>query len=185
MQICGNTSLCHVMHTFHSGITSLQFLLEDSTLVKVGVGISGDCAKVLRDYNVSVKSVRTFPIMQIKSLVENLKLGVFALAKILVCKEAFRSVSVTEILIKLPKLHSFESPTESDLETGKQMFYQKNNLQYAATDAMVSWKRYPLLKSLPDAKDTPLTIQDHHPLPSWALERKNLATSWKASKRKK
>ncbi|KAJ7013691.1 hypothetical protein NC653_003360 [Populus alba x Populus x berolinensis] len=87
MQICGNTSLCHVMHTFHSGITSLQFLLEDSTLVKVGVGISGDCAKVLRDYNVSVKSVRTFPIMQIKSLVENLKLGVFALAKILVCKE--------------------------------------------------------------------------------------------------
>lgn len=84
MQICGNTSLCHVMRTFHSGITSL---LEDSTLVKVGVGISGDCAKVLRDYNVSVKSVRTFPIMQIKSLVENLKLGVFALAKILVCKE--------------------------------------------------------------------------------------------------
>ncbi|KAJ7013689.1 hypothetical protein NC653_003360 [Populus alba x Populus x berolinensis] len=82
-------------------------------------------------------------------------------------------------------LSCFESPTESDLETGKQMFYQKNNLQYAATDAMVSWKRYPLLKSLPDAKDTPLTIQDHHPLPSWALERKNLATSWKASKRKK
>ncbi|KAL9367265.1 hypothetical protein Peur_038464 [Populus x canadensis] len=57
MQMCGNTSLCHAMHNFHSGITSLQFLLEDSTLVKVGVGISGDCAEVLRDYNVSVKSV--------------------------------------------------------------------------------------------------------------------------------
>jgi hypothetical protein len=95
MQICGNTSLCHAMHIFHSGITSLQFLLEDSTLVKVseisctsfcisfmyiwyiyiflitdlifysecvacvqvGVGISSDCAEVLRDYNVSVKSV--------------------------------------------------------------------------------------------------------------------------------
>jgi len=104
---------------------------------------------------------------------------------------AFRS----EILVKLPKLHSFESPTESDLETGKQMFYQKNNLQYAATDAMVSWKLYQVnihessftyiilfpcyhvyhccwwgywhqfllvkqvLKSLPDAKDAPLTIQ--------------------------
>jgi hypothetical protein len=36
MQICANTSLCHVMHIFHSGITqSLQFLLEDSKLVKV------------------------------------------------------------------------------------------------------------------------------------------------------
>lgn len=57
MQICGNTSLCHAMHIFHSGITSLQFLLEDSTLVKVGVGISSDCAEVLRDYNESVKSV--------------------------------------------------------------------------------------------------------------------------------
>ncbi|KAF9666145.1 hypothetical protein SADUNF_Sadunf16G0198300 [Salix dunnii] len=35
MQIFGNTSLCHVMHIIHSGITqSLQFLLEDSTLVK-------------------------------------------------------------------------------------------------------------------------------------------------------
>ncbi|KAJ6965357.1 hypothetical protein NC652_003288 [Populus alba x Populus x berolinensis] len=202
MQICGNTSLCHVMHTFHSGITSLQFLLEDSTLVKVGVGISGDCAKVLRDYNVSVKSVRTFPIMQIKSLVENLKLGVFALAKILVCKEVVGFAAnmlwwiwrkITRILLfcadcvaicvfgwrRMLQLSSFnsliekllvdamvflaslcfESPTESDLETGKQMFYQKNNLQYAATDAMVSWKLYQVLKSLPDAKDAPLTIQ--------------------------
>ncbi|XP_061960350.1 3'-5' exonuclease-like [Populus nigra] len=57
MQIYGNTSLCHAMHIFHSGITSRQFLLEDSTLVKVGVGISSDCAEVLRDYNESVKSV--------------------------------------------------------------------------------------------------------------------------------
>ena len=36
MQICGDTSHCHVMHIFHSGIPkSLQLLLEDPTLLKV------------------------------------------------------------------------------------------------------------------------------------------------------
>ncbi|KAJ6949136.1 hypothetical protein NC651_003216 [Populus alba x Populus x berolinensis] len=138
-KICGNTSLCHVMHTFHSGITSLQFLLEDSTLVKVGVGISGDCAKVLRDYNVSVKSVEDL------SYHANQKLG----GEPKTCGLCSSKDSCLQ--------------RESDLETGKQMFYQKNNLQYAATDAMVSWKLYQVLKSLPDAKDAPLTIQDHHP----------------------
>ncbi|XP_052302740.1 3'-5' exonuclease-like isoform X2 [Populus trichocarpa] len=151
MQICGNTSLCHAMHIFHSGITSLQFLLEDSTLVKVGVGISSDCAEVLRDYNVSVKSVEDL------SYHANQKLG--REPKTWGLRSSKDSCLQREILVKLPKLHSFESPTESDLETGKQMFYQKNNLQYAATDAMVSWKLYQVLKSLPDAKDAPLTIQ--------------------------
>jgi hypothetical protein len=36
MQICVDTSHCHVMHIFHSGITqSLQFLLEDPIILKV------------------------------------------------------------------------------------------------------------------------------------------------------
>jgi len=38
-------------------ITDLIFYSECVACVQVGVGISGDCAEVLRDYNVSVKSV--------------------------------------------------------------------------------------------------------------------------------
>ncbi|KAJ6949135.1 hypothetical protein NC651_003216 [Populus alba x Populus x berolinensis] len=94
---------------------------------------------------------RMLQLSSFNSLIEKLLVdGMVFLASL--WYDAFR-------LSELPKLHSFESPTESDLETGKQMFYQKNNLQYAATDAMVSWKLYQVLKSLPDAKDAPLTIQ--------------------------
>ena len=41
MQICLDTSHCHVMHIFHSGIpTSLRLLLENSMLSKVYNGVN-------------------------------------------------------------------------------------------------------------------------------------------------
>lgn len=37
MQICGDKGNCYVLHIFHSGIPqTLQSLLEDPTIVKVG-----------------------------------------------------------------------------------------------------------------------------------------------------
>ncbi|XP_027334434.1 Werner Syndrome-like exonuclease isoform X2 [Abrus precatorius] len=58
MQICGDTSHCHVLHLIHSGIPrNLQLLLEDPTVLKVGAGIGGDAGKIFRDYNISVKGV--------------------------------------------------------------------------------------------------------------------------------
>lgn len=136
MQICANTSLCHVMHIFHSGITqSLQFLLEDSKLVKVGIGIGGDCAKVFRDYNVSVKSVEDLSYLANQKLDGKPKTwGLQALAKILVCKE-------------------LQKPNKIRLGNWQVDVLSKEQLQYAATDAFASWQLYQVLKSLPDAKD--------------------------------
>lgn len=38
MQICGDKGNCYVLHIFHSGIPlTLQSLLEDPTVVKVGI----------------------------------------------------------------------------------------------------------------------------------------------------
>ncbi|KAL3567727.1 hypothetical protein D5086_030378 [Populus alba] len=136
MQICANTSLCHVMHIFHSGITqSLQFLLEDSKIVKVGIGIGGDCAKVFRDYNVSVKSVEDLSYLANQKLDGKPKTwGLQALAKILVCKE-------------------LQKPNKIRLGNWQVDVLSKEQLQYAATDAFASWQLYQVLKSLPDAKD--------------------------------
>lgn len=43
MQICGDTSHCHVLHLIHSGIPqNLQLLLEDPTVLKVLISIELD-----------------------------------------------------------------------------------------------------------------------------------------------
>ncbi|KAJ7015715.1 hypothetical protein NC653_004880 [Populus alba x Populus x berolinensis] len=75
------------------------------------------------------------------------------------------------MLSSFQKCFTLKAQQNQTWETGKQMFYQKNNLQYAATDAMFSWKLYQVLKSLPDAKDATdhtsekldINIPDHHP----------------------
>lgn len=59
MQICVDNDLCHVLHVIHSGIPkSLQYLLADPSMLKVGVCIANDAAKVLQDYNLSITSLR-------------------------------------------------------------------------------------------------------------------------------
>ncbi|KAJ6959552.1 Werner Syndrome-like exonuclease [Populus alba x Populus x berolinensis] len=112
MQICANTSLCHV-----------------------GIGIGGDCAKVFRDYNVSVKSVEDLSYLANQKLDGKPKTwGLQALAKILVCKE-------------------LQKPNKIRLGNWQVDVLSKEQLQYAATDAFASWQLYQVLKSLPDAKD--------------------------------
>ncbi|KAF9663494.1 hypothetical protein SADUNF_Sadunf17G0056300 [Salix dunnii] len=136
MQICASNSLCHVMHIFHSGITrSLQFLLEDSTVVKAGIGIGGDRVKVFRDYNVSVKSVEDLSYLANQKLGGEPKTwGLQALAETLVCKE-------------------LQKPNKIRLGNWEVDVLSKEQLQYAATDAFASWQLYQVLKSLPNAKD--------------------------------
>ncbi|KAK6266079.1 hypothetical protein QUC31_016916 [Theobroma cacao] len=139
MQICCDTSYCYVMHIIHSGIPpSLRFLLEDSTVIKVGVAIGGDAVKVFNDYNVSVKAVEDL------SYVANQKLnrdcqswGLASLTETLVCKE-------------LPK------PRTIRLGNWELYPLSKEQLQYAATDAFASWHLYQVLKILPDAVKDPL-----------------------------
>ncbi|CAK7328403.1 unnamed protein product [Dovyalis caffra] len=169
MQICGNTSLCHVMHIFHSGITqSLQFLLEDSTLVKVGVGIGGDCVKVFRDYSVSIKSVEDLSYHANQKFGGEPKTwGLQALAEILVCKE-LNGICGVELrkwkALYAEALHKEDSsssrcepwlqkPNRIRLGNWEAAVLSKEQLQYAATDAFASWQLYQVLKSLPDAKD--------------------------------
>ncbi|GKV28647.1 hypothetical protein SLEP1_g37669 [Rubroshorea leprosula] len=89
MQICCDTSFCHIMHIIDSGIPpSLQFLLEDSSISKVGVAVGGDAVKIFKDYNVPVKAVEDI------SYLANQKLGrgcqkwsLASLTEELVCKE--------------------------------------------------------------------------------------------------
>ncbi|KAM2087431.1 hypothetical protein EV1_031320 [Malus domestica] len=138
MQICGGTSCCYVMHIVHSGIPrSLQLLLEDSSILKVGVGIANDCLKVFKDYNVSTKAVEDLSYLAKRKVVEGLQnWGLASLTEKLICKELLK-------------------PNKIRLGNWEAKFLSKDQLQYAATDAFASWYLYEVLLGLPDAeKDT-------------------------------
>ncbi|KAH9619068.1 hypothetical protein KSS87_005617 [Heliosperma pusillum] len=133
MQICGDMTHCYVLHIFHSGIPhSLQSLLEDSSSIKVGVGIDNDAVKLFHDYNVSIKAVQDLSAMA------NQKLGIapkqwslYSLVETLTCKQLLKTKNI--------RLGNWEAEPLS-----------KPQLQYAATDAFASWYLYEVLKSFPD-----------------------------------
>lgn len=138
MQLCCDHRCCYVMHIIHSGIPqSLQVLLEDSTIIKVGVAIGGDAVKVFNDYNVSVKAVEDLSNLANQKLNRDCQhWSLAALTETLVCKE-------------LPK------PKKIRLGNWELYPLSKEQLQYAATDAFASWHLYQVLKSLPDALKDP------------------------------
>ncbi|XP_009764477.1 3'-5' exonuclease isoform X1 [Nicotiana sylvestris] len=136
MQICGDKSSCYVLHIIHSGIPqTLQSLLEDPTVVKVGVWIANDAYKVSVDHNVSVKTLEDLSELANKKLDEEPKKWSLA--------------SLTEKLLakQLPK------PRKIRLGNWEANELSKEKLQYAATDAFVSWYLYQALKSLPEIVD--------------------------------
>ncbi|XVF29018.1 hypothetical protein REPUB_Repub15cG0083800 [Reevesia pubescens] len=133
MQICCDNRCCYVMHIVHSGIPqSLRVLLDDSTIIKVGVAIGGDAVKVFNDYNVSVKAVEDLSYLANQKLEDHRNWSLAALTETLVCKE-------------LPK------PKKIRLGNWELYPLSKEQLQYAATDAFASWHLYQVLKSLPDS----------------------------------
>ncbi|KAK9140987.1 hypothetical protein Scep_010668 [Stephania cephalantha] len=133
MQICADASTCYVMHIIHSGIPStLQSLLEDPKYVKVGVSIANDAVKIWKDYKVCVKSVKEL------SSLANLKVrgdprnwSLSSLTEMLTCKQ-------------------LEKPNKLRLGNWEAQILSMGQLQYAATDAFVSWHLYQILQSLPD-----------------------------------
>ncbi|XP_057543276.1 3'-5' exonuclease-like isoform X5 [Amaranthus tricolor] len=133
MQICGDMTHCYVLHIIHSGIPDiLQSLLENSTYIKVGVGIYNDSVKVFHDHNVSIKGIEDL------SCLANQKLGgvpkqwsLSSLVETLTCKQ----------LLKPKKIRL------GNWEVG---ILSKAQLQYAATDAFASWYLYEVLQSFPD-----------------------------------
>ncbi|KAK0606928.1 hypothetical protein LWI29_006403 [Acer saccharum] len=133
MQICANANQCHVMHIIHSGIPpSLQFLLENTAFLKVGVGIGNDAVKVFKDYNVSIKAVEDLSYLAKQKLNGNSqKWGLASLIETLICKE-------------------LQKPNKIRLGNWEVGVLSKDQLQYAATDAFASWHLYQVLKSLPD-----------------------------------
>ncbi|XP_028127153.1 Werner Syndrome-like exonuclease isoform X4 [Camellia sinensis] len=147
MQICGDTSHCYVMHIIHSGIPqNLQALLEDPTSVKVGVGIVNDAFKVFKDHNVSIKGLEDL------SGLANQKLGGDP--------KKWSLASLTEMLIckQLPK------PEKIRLGNWEADFLSKEQLEYAATDAFVSWYLHQALNCLPDAADNKCEELGNEPL---------------------
>ncbi|KAL2332608.1 hypothetical protein Fmac_013821 [Flemingia macrophylla] len=131
MQICGDTSHCHVLHLIHSGIPqNLQVLLENPTVLKVGAGIDGDAVKVFKDYNISVKGVMDLSFHANQKLAADKKWGLASLTEKLLSKQ-----------LKKPKklrLGNWETPILSQAQ-----------LEYAATDAFASWYLYQVIKDLP------------------------------------
>lgn len=133
MQICGDSNRCYVMQIIHSGIPpSLRLLLEDSTILKVGVGIGSDAGKVYRDYNVSVKASEDLSYLAKHKIGgDGKKWGLASLTEMLVCKE-------------------LKKPNRIRLGNWEADVLSKEQLQYAATDAFASWHLYQVLKSLPE-----------------------------------
>ncbi|XP_021749162.1 Werner Syndrome-like exonuclease isoform X1 [Chenopodium quinoa] len=133
MQICGGMHHCYVLHIIHSGIPgSLQSLLEDSTYIKVGVGIDNDAVKVFHDHNVSIKSLEDLSSMA------NQKLGgvpkqwsLSSLVETFTCKQLLKPKKI--------RLGNWEADPLS-----------KAQLRYAATDAFASWYLYEVLETFSD-----------------------------------
>ncbi|GAA0171281.1 hypothetical protein LIER_25353 [Lithospermum erythrorhizon] len=132
MQICGNSNHCYVIQIIHSGITKkLQSLLEDPAVVKVGVCIANDAYKLLQDYNILVKSVEDLSDLANQNLGgPPRKWSLALLTETVVCKQ-------------LPK------PSKIRLGNWEAKILSKEQLQYAAGDAFVSWYLYQVLQSLP------------------------------------
>uniref|UniRef100_A0A0E0KMD8 3'-5' exonuclease n=1 Tax=Oryza punctata TaxID=4537 RepID=A0A0E0KMD8_ORYPU len=125
MQLCMERTLCYVMHIIHSGVPPvLKSLLEDSSSVKVGICIDNDARKMFNDYDVHVQ-----PLMDLSNLA-NAKLGfppkrwsLASLTEMVTCKE-------------LPK------PSNIRMGNWEAYVLSKQQLQYAATDAYISWHLY-------------------------------------------
>ncbi|KAG6667666.1 hypothetical protein I3843_01G107800 [Carya illinoinensis] len=134
MQICGDTSHCYVMHIFHSGIPqSLQFLLEDPTLLKVGIGIGGDAVKIFKDYCISIKAVEDLCCLAKQKLGGHSHWGLASLTKMLISKELHKPRKI--------RLGNWEKILSNE------------QLEYAATDAFASWYLYQVLKGLPNLEE--------------------------------
>ncbi|KAL0358508.1 UNVERIFIED_CONTAM: Werner Syndrome-like exonuclease [Sesamum angustifolium] len=133
LQICGENSCCYVLHIIHSQIPkSLQRLLEDQTSIKVGVAIANDAAKVSQDYNVSIKTLEDLSDLANRKLGgERKKWSLSTLTEMLTCRQ-------------LPK------PKKIRLGNWEVAVLSQEQLNYAATDAYVSWYLYQVLKNLPD-----------------------------------
>ncbi|KAL4561089.1 hypothetical protein LXL04_033251 [Taraxacum kok-saghyz] len=132
LQICADPATCHVMHIIHSGFPeSLKSLLGDSKSVKVGVGIAGDARKVFNDHKVCVYGLEDL------SFLANQKLGAVpkswglsSLTETLICKQVLKPSKI--------RLGNWEANPLS-----------KEQLNYAATDAYISWYLFEVLNSLP------------------------------------
>ncbi|KAG8064164.1 hypothetical protein GUJ93_ZPchr0004g38420 [Zizania palustris] len=133
MQLCMEKTHCYVMHIFHSGVPSiLKSLLEDSSSIKVGIWIDNDARKMLNDYDVHVQ-----PLMDLSYL---------ANAKLDRPPKRWSLASLTETITcrELPK------PSNIRMGNWEANVLSKQQLQYAATDAYISWHLYEVLRSLPD-----------------------------------
>ncbi|KAL6650359.1 hypothetical protein ACP70R_009284 [Stipagrostis hirtigluma subsp. patula] len=133
MQLCMEKTLCYVLHIAHSGVPPiLKSLLEDSSSVKVGICIDNDARKMLNDYDVCVQ-----PLMDLSNL---------ANAKLVGPAKRWSLASLTEMVTckELPK------PSNIRMGNWEACILSKQQLQYAATDAYISWYLYEVLQSLPD-----------------------------------
>ncbi|CAH9120883.1 unnamed protein product [Cuscuta epithymum] len=133
MQICGDMDNCYVFHIFHSGISqNLQLLLENNTIPKVGVGIAIDAKKAFKDHNVCVSS-----LVDLSTLANQKVHGGPS-------KRSLSSLSLEFLYQELPKENFIRLGNwETDILSEKQ-------LDYAATDAYISWKLYHALMELPN-----------------------------------
>ncbi|XP_076897674.1 3'-5' exonuclease-like [Bidens hawaiensis] len=134
LQICADVARCHVMHIIHSGFPqNLKSLLGDSRFLKVGVGIAGDARKIFKDHNVSVDALEDLSRLANKKLGGEPKMwGLSSLTEKLTCKQVLK-------------------PSKIRLGNWERNPLSAEQLNYAATDAFVSWHLFEVLNRLPDS----------------------------------
>ncbi|XP_054805681.1 3'-5' exonuclease-like [Prosopis cineraria] len=138
MQICDGTDRCHVLHIIHSGIPpSLKFLLEDPTVLKVGVGIGSDARKFFKDYEISIEGIEDLSFRAKQKLVGDI--------------QNFGLSSLTEKLLS----KQLKKPSKIRLGNWEALPLSVQQLEYAATDAYASWYLYQVISELPDPQLAP------------------------------
>ncbi|CAK9275885.1 unnamed protein product [Sphagnum jensenii] len=136
VQLCLEASRCDVMHIKHSGIPpSLLSILQDSTILKVGVGIHGDAAKLRQDYQIWTHGL--------------VDLSILANAKLISDPHAVKQWSLSSLAQELTckQVEKVQSIRTGDWEADP---LSQPQLLYAATDAFASWHLYQVLNSFPD-----------------------------------
>ncbi|XP_002974045.2 Werner Syndrome-like exonuclease [Selaginella moellendorffii] len=129
LQLCLDSSRCYVFHIFHSGIPpQLQKLLEEETISKAGIGISGDVSKLKLDYGVTVTGSVDLSAMANQKLKRSQSWSLSSLAEELTCKV-------------------IDKPTDIRCGDWELQPLSPAQLSYAATDAFASLHLYQALAS--------------------------------------
>ena len=143
MQLALPTSppMCYLLHVAHSGVTPLlRALLEDASILKVGVASLQDAQKVARDFNITCSGVVDLSELANRALLPPRRWSLATLVeRVLHCQ--------------LPK------PTGIRIGAWDARALGKEQIEYAALDAFASLRVWEELSAMPPLQPAPAAMQ--------------------------